>query len=497
MAEVYQRPEPFNVPDGGLATFLTATEGSWADDFEDKYPDVGIGAIKEAADSLAKFGRHEDEYMVHAAEGETVIPKEILDRDPRLKARLFKQMRDMGVDPERYIVGNELNSINPVTGQPEFFLKKFGKFVKRAVKKVVGVLKKAAPIVLSTAINFIAPGLGTAVTGALGAGLGSLVQGKSLKESFNAALMGGAAGALAGGIGGLGTEKGFMGGVKDAFNVNDVFKGQNILQKTLGSKEQGAVTGRPSGAIQQGSPPLKRPFGQNVAETTSSLNLPDELMVEPFGSKTTSSLNLPDELMVEPFGSKNIIPVPKQVDPSSVTFNIPQQVASNVSTQSPSFLDKLKTFYLEKISPNRASLPDDATLLRQYGPLFAAGTGVMALAGGFDTPKTKSPEGFDRKQYPPLRVGFPLRPGAMQNPYYPGYPYEPMQAAKGGEMEFPRRTGGISGPGTGTSDDIPAMLSDGEFVMTAKAVRGAGNGSRKEGVRRMYDMMRTFEGGTA
>ena len=121
----------------------------------------------------------------------------------------------------------------------------------------------------------------------------------------------------------------------------------------------------------------------------------------------------------------------------------------------------------------------------------------MALAGGFKQPPTKDPEGFDTKQYPPLRVGFPLRPGAIQNPYYPGYPYEPMQAAKGGEMEFPRRTGGIWGPGTGTSDDIPAMLSDGEFVMTAKAVRGAGNGSRKEGVRRMYDMMRTFEGGTA
>ena len=492
MAEVYQRPEPFNVPDGGLATFLTATEGSWADDFEDKYPDVGIGAIKEAADSLAKFGRHEDEYMVHAAEGETVIPKEILDRDPRLKARLFKQMRDMGVDPERYIVGNELNSINPVTGQPEFFLKKFGKFVKRAVKKVVGVLKKAAPIVLSTAINFIAPGLGTAVTGALGAGLGSLVQGKSLKESFNAALMGGAAGALAGGIGGLGTEKGFMGVVKDAFNVNDVFKGQNILQKTLGSKEQGAVTGRPSGAIQQGSPPLKRPFGQQPAVSQNFQNAPFPGLKQeslPFGSTPVGGLSSGE--------TSAMLPVPKQVDPSSVTFNIPQQVASNVSTQSPSFLDKLKTFYLEKISPNRASLPDDATLLRQYGPLFAAGTGVMALAGGFDTPKTKSPEGFDTKQYPPLRVGFPLRPGAMQNPYYPGYPYEPMQAAKGGEMEFPRRTGGISGPGTGTSDDIPAMLSDGEFVMTAKAVRGAGNGSRKEGVRRMYDMMRTFEGGTA
>ena len=58
---------------------------------------------------------------------------------------------------------------------------------------------------------------------------------------------------------------------------------------------------------------------------------------------------------------------------------------------------------------------------------------------------------------------------------------------------FPRRTGPISGPGTGTSDSIPAMLSDGEFVMTAKAVRGAGGGSRREGARRMYQMMRKFE----
>jgi hypothetical protein len=65
-------------------------------------------------------------------------------------------------------------------------------------------------------------------------------------------------------------------------------------------------------------------------------------------------------------------------------------------------------------------------------------------------------------------------------------------AAKGGEM-FPRKTGFISGPGTETSDDVPAMLSDGEFVMTARAVRGLGNGSRKQGVRKMYDMMKNFE----
>jgi hypothetical protein len=70
--------------------------------------------------------------------------------------------------------------------------------------------------------------------------------------------------------------------------------------------------------------------------------------------------------------------------------------------------------------------------------------------------------------------------------------------AKGGGIRtlaqrYPRRTGQISGPGTETSDSIPAMLSDGEFVMTARAVRGAGGGSRRDGAKRMYDMMRKFE----
>ena len=76
-------------------------------------------------------------------------------------------------------------------------------------------------------------------------------------------------------------------------------------------------------------------------------------------------------------------------------------------------------------------------------------------------------------------------------------------AAKGGIMNayagggFPRRTGQINGPGTGTSDDVPAMLSDGEFVMTAKAVRNAGGGSRAAGARRMYNLMNNLERGVA
>ena len=67
--------------------------------------------------------------------------------------------------------------------------------------------------------------------------------------------------------------------------------------------------------------------------------------------------------------------------------------------------------------------------------------------------------------------------------------------AGGGDVDFPRMNGPISGPGTETSDDIPAMLSDGEFVVNAKAVRGIGSlegagkskeEQRREGARMMY-----------
>jgi hypothetical protein len=74
----------------------------------------------------------------------------------------------------------------------------------------------------------------------------------------------------------------------------------------------------------------------------------------------------------------------------------------------------------------------------------------------------------------------------------------PMGFAVGGYVE---------GPGTGTSDSIDAvimqngrpvqeaLLSDGEFVMTERAVRGAGNGDREAGAAKMYEMMRQFERG--
>ena len=88
-----------------------------------------------------------------------------------------------------------------------------------------------------------------------------------------------------------------------------------------------------------------------------------------------------------------------------------------------------------------------------------------------------------------------------------------MAYADGGEVmdaEFEEMDGEISGAGTERSDSIPAMLSDGEFVMNGQAVRGAGGyrmmndggiitlipteeEDRDEGTDVMYELMNQFQ----
>ena len=61
------------------------------------------------------------------------------------------------------------------------------------------------------------------------------------------------------------------------------------------------------------------------------------------------------------------------------------------------------------------------------------------------------------------------------------------------ELDY-RKTGGFVPIGVKEkADDVPAMLSLNEFVMTADAVRGAGDGSIEKGAQRMYDTMKKLE----
>ena len=172
-------------------------------------PEAGIGSLPQMTDQLAAMGREGDIYVVHASEGDTVIPMDVLNANPQLKDMLFAQIGDMGYEPERYIVGNELNSINPETGLPEFFFKKLFKGLK-------SIAKIALPIALAyfgpaAWAAMSAAGAGTAAAGtaaalstgasaaAAGAGsaLGTALTGGDLKQI---AISGGL-GALSGGLG--------------------------------------------------------------------------------------------------------------------------------------------------------------------------------------------------------------------------------------------------------------------------------------------------------
>lgn len=125
-------------------------------------------------------------------------------------------------------------------------------------------------------------------------------------------------------------------------------------------------------------------------------------------------------------------------------------------------------------------------------PRRAAQGGMMETQGAFPANPLTMPSSpmmaMDSHSLPMNTPGVPMnRPMGYA---MGGAPVGIATLAPGG---YPRRNGQISGPGTETSDDIPAMLSDGEFVMTAKAVRGLGKGNRREGAKKMYALMHRLE----
>lgn len=135
-------------------------------------------------------------------------------------------------------------------------------------------------------------------------------------------------------------------------------------------------------------------------------------------------------------------------------------------------------------STGRETQPGGRDLSMRSGGMYAMG-GIVGLPAGGMRP--------------------PMMGGGMPNLSNQDMAYQmAMQAMR----PRPYAMGGyVEGPGTGTSDSIPAKiyqdgqpvqeaaLSDGEFVMTERAVRGAGNGDPRDGAARMYEMMRKFERG--
>ena len=468
-------------------------------------PSGGVNNYQKAAELLKEFGRNGDTYIVHAAQGETMLPMEVLKQNPRLKKMIWKQLADMGVDPERYVVGNKLNSINPVTGQPEFFFKKIFKSVKRIVKDVAKVAKVVAPIVLPFAAPFVLP-FSAAVSAGIGSLAGGLISGQSFKDSLKGAVI---AGGLTG-VGSVAMGGDFFGGVpgkgigsvagtqpSNYQNLSMAAK-RDILRNATASIQPGSASTLGASVVGQGD--LGNVLS-NVADVPKSSSIFDSLtskLSDPIGTTKDlySKYISPSRASIQPTGTQLSTEATKIAQNKIATA----QAVNNQLTQAgfnPPPLD-IAAIQAEAIKTAQTNLAPG--MFTKYGP--AVGAGIVglnvadaAMGGGIfgapeqeDMANKKLTTGFDLYKANPNKYGFSSA-FYGSNPYYQDPKFlSPVLSAEGGE---------IVGPGTGTSDSIPAMLSDGEFVMTARAVEGIGNGNRSEGAKKMYAMMRKFENGRA
>ena len=503
-----------DIPAGGIADFIYSDEEIKLleeKELQDLYGQNGIAQFKAIGKEMANFGRYGDDTVAHVETGELIVPRALIESNPKLKESIFGHLRELGVeDPERYVVGTSKNSLNPDTGLPEFFLKKLFKGAKKAVSSVAkgvgralkGVgkaLKRVAPVIVPLALNYFLPGLGAVYSGALGAGITTLLQGGDVKDALKSAFVGGATGAVTAGF--AGPNKGVSG------------FGQNIATDvSTGTRNIGD-------ALTQGSfKPLTStslPSLQDVTKQDTKL-IDTDVKVDKLpalSEKTTIDLEGGVAQGIDGFG------LPKE--PTTLFERLKSGVSKTsdfLMPESKDFVDVLKDKGIDPLNATEAQIKvakeiaskEGPGIIRRFGPSAALGIAGLSAAGAFDTPKDEPlpplETGFDIYRRDPDKfnvgdidirtaqapVNVPTSYGFNYNPYV--FPTQPFQAvADGGEI-FPRRNGGISPrEGTPGKDSVRAMLMPGEFVMTTDAVKGLGGGNLDKGIKNMYSVMSKLE----
>ena len=421
-----------------------------------------MNRIDNSNKGIAGLGRGEDSMLAHVAPGEMVVPPVI---SPQTQEIIKREMMSAGLDPNEYTVGQGM-SINPITGMAEFgFLKKLGKSLKKVVKKV-------APVAM-----FI-PGVGTALGGALG-GLGGLATKGLTKIGLGgvASGLGGLASTAASGIAGLGIPgiSSIAGGTAGGFGG---------IMGGLTNPLAGGMFGK-TGSTYAGGPASGKGLANRFGLGSGT---PGQVAASGQAQQAQQALN-------------------------SMT---PAQIAANPQ----------KFAQLQQMAAASSGSP--------FGNFFGGGgggggglggsLGMAALAALYGKAVK---DDYSRKEGGLKDIRQSVRPDLMPAPTFTGFDLGVRKnAAMGGLQELrPKfamgrsvmaneldmRMGGPSiGPGTGTSDDIPAMLSDGEFVMTSAANNGLGgfkvtktetgielipNGepNRQKGAKNMDKLMKTFE----
>ena len=438
------------------------------------------GGLAVAARRVAAAGREGDSQLAH------VNPRE---------AEMLKRMGGSG-------------TINPNTGLREY-------------KDDGDIFATLLPI----ALTFLAPGLGTVIGTSLGAsGIGAAMLGSAVIGGVSSALTGGDIfkGALMGGLGGGlgGTVGEFIApGLSPALQgivgsgvvggVSGLVTGDGFL-KGAGKGVVGGAVGQLAGQNFTGPTPFEQ--GVNSAGTSFG-----NAITTGYDPKTAAQVALAQSL------SKGF-----QVGtakPSDAVVNelktgdaktAPLAYGTTVKTAEPGFFDKVfKGGPLDNASTTTPGAKTEGSLgTKVLGglslisalqkPPVAAQEAIAKMSPQqqeyFNRPSVSwdwnrmqtdanaanmSLDRYMAENWPKITGYASGTPGAQQGSY--NYPQAPIGKAQGGALSAVARF--AQGSGSGRADTIDAKLSDGEYVIDAETVAMLGDGSNKEGAKRL-DAMR-------
>jgi hypothetical protein len=445
----------------------------------------GEPAVEALANQLEQEEGTQQEPMMMAEGGLTSIDRArdmLQRRAPSGEFLAYINPQEAGILRSMGGAGQDVN----VSGVPSFFIKKAIKSVAKAVKSVVksDIGKIALAIAAPYAIGALVPGFaalgGTGFMGAaLRAGISNLAIQGITTGKFNPKQ------ALIAAIGG------------------------GVAQGVFGPAG-GAPSGVDAGTVNAGGAGI---VGADIAPPSTltsgvTQSLPTSAFTELTGQVAPNSM-----VYNPPTNAAGVYPgLGYEVSPTSPVVNLPTNQPTGIMQSVQDFGTNLMNDPLKTIQTGMGSLYDKTTQLIKDNPYTAVGTSFLA-GTQFRAPLA----GEDPNEYNKLKAEHDAKVNQYYNQYtglmYPqtfaanggriGYEYGSMPMGEprknpAGIMELDYRAKGGFVPPVGIkekADDIPAMLSNNEFVFTADAVRNAGGGNVNKGAQRMYGLMKQLEAG--